>query len=62
MTSGQLIDQVTFTVRNTKGQRRIAGPYGKTGQTPFSVTAPNGIHGFYGRAGNLMDALGVYYN
>ncbi len=62
MTSGQLIDQVTFTVRNTKGQRRTAGPYGKTGQTPFSVTAPNGIHGFYGRAGNLMDALGVYYN
>ncbi|XP_064384213.1 uncharacterized protein LOC135333198 [Halichondria panicea] len=62
MTKLELIDQVTFTMRNTKGVRRTAGPYGKTGNTPFSVTALNGIQGLYGRAGDLIDALGVYYN
>ena len=59
MTNLELIDQVTFTMRNTKGVRRTAG---KTGNTPFSVTALNGIQGLYGRAGDLIDALGVYYN
>ena len=60
-TNGQLIDQLTFTMRNTRGKTRTAGPFGKTGKTPFSVSAPSGIQGFFGRVGNQIDGLGVYY-
>ena len=61
-TNGQLVDQLTFTMKNTMGQTRTAGPFGKTGQTCFSISAPSGIQGFFGRAGHLIDGLGVYYN
>ena len=61
-TNGQLVDQLTFTVKNKAGKTRKLGPYGKTGQTPFEVTASNGIHGIFGRSGNLLDGFGVYYN
>ena len=39
------------------------GPYGKTGQTSFSVedTDSDEFVAFFGRAGSLLDSIGVYY-
>ena len=58
-TNHVLVDQVTFITRNSSGNLRQYGPYGKTGQTHFFVEGY--VVGFFGRAGNLLDALGVYY-
>ena len=55
MTNGVLIDMLTFysNFNNTYG------PYGITGQAPFSVEGLE-IIAFFGRAENLLDAVGVY--
>lgn len=58
-TNNTLVDQVTFVTRNASGAEKRYGPYGKTGRTAFSVDGY--VVGFFGRAGNLLDALGVYY-
>ena len=58
-TNNTLVDQVTFITKNAAGIEKRYGPYGKTGRTAFSVEGY--VVGFYGRAGNLLDALGVYY-
>ena len=55
-TNGVLVDQVTFySNRGTK-----YGPYGKTGAQSFSVEGTE-IVSVFGRAGNLLDNLGVNY-
>ena len=58
-TNNVLVDQVTFITKKADGTTKQYGPYGKTGQTPFSVDGY--VVGFHGRAGNLLDGLGVYY-
>ena len=58
-TNNCLVDQVTFISRKANGIENKYGPYGKTGQTPFSIDGK--VVGFCGRAGNLLDSLGVYY-
>ena len=58
-TNGVLADQLTFTVITCSGRTVTHGPYGKTGRQPFSVEGK--IVGFFGRSGNLLDAVGVYY-
>jgi len=42
---------------------RTWGPWAIENGTPFSITAPtnSSIVGFYGRAGRLIDAIGVYF-
>lgn len=61
-TNGVLIDQLTFYLKNFDGTIRKQGPFGITGRTPFALSANNGIYGFFGRAGSLVDGLGVYYS
>ena len=34
-TNGKLIDQLTFTMKNTNGQTRTAGPFGENWRHPF---------------------------
>lgn len=58
-TNNTLVDQLTFITKNAAGEEKKYGPYGKTGQTAFSVEGY--VVGFFGRAGNLLDALGFYY-
>ena len=58
-TNNVLVDQVTFITMKADGTQKSYGPFGKTGKTSFSVEGY--IIGFYGRSGNLLDALGAYY-
>ena len=39
-TNGMLIDQLTFTMKNTKGETRTAGLFGKTGKTHSQSLLP----------------------
>ena len=55
-TNGVLVDQVTFY--SNKG--KTYGPYGRTGETSFCVEGRE-IIAVFGRAGNLLDNLGVHY-
>ena len=55
MTNGVLVDMVTFYSNLNK----MYGPYGRTGRTPFSVAGIE-IVAFFGRAGSLLDAVGVH--
>ena len=55
-TNNALVDQLTF--HSNKGKKY--GPYGKTGQTSFSVEGE--LVTFFGSAGNLLDAISVRYN
>ena len=59
-TNNVLVDQLTFITRNEDGDENRHGPYGKTGDTPFAVEGKE-IVGFFGRSGDLLDGLGVYY-
>ena len=59
-TNNTLVDQLTFTSpMKADGSIATYGPYGRTGRTEFAVKG--NIVGFFGRAGNLLDALGVFY-
>ena len=58
-TNDVLVDQITFTVTTSTGRKVVHGPYGKTGKKAFSVQGQ--IVAFFGRSGNLLDAVGVYY-
>ena len=53
-TNHGVVDRLMF-ITNT----RTYGPYGVTGSTPFHVQER--IIGFYGRVGQIMDAIGFYY-
>ena len=55
MTSGVLVDMLTFY----SNYNNTYGPYGVTGQKRFSVAGLE-IVAFFGRAGNLLDAIGAY--
>ena len=56
MTNGVFIDMLTFY----SNLNNVYGPYGITGLTPFSIMASE-IVAFFGRAGDIMDAIGVHY-
>ena len=58
-TNHTLVDQLTFTTKKSDGSTGTYGPYGRTGRTSFGVEGR--IVGFFGRSGNLVDALGVFY-
>ena len=53
------VDQLSFTVRKLDGEVVTYGPYGKGGKNDFEVEG--NIIGFFGRSGQLLDAVGVYY-
>ena len=56
--AGKYVDQLSF---HTSSGRKI-GPKGGNGGTSFTINAPaNGIKGFYGRSGGLVDKLGVSF-
>ena len=58
-TNDVLVDQLTITTRRlSKSEERTYGPYGRTGK--FNFTFEGYIAGFHGRAGNLLDNIGVY--
>ncbi|KAH9326835.1 hypothetical protein KI387_007013, partial [Taxus chinensis] len=50
-----VIKSLTFTTNITK-----YGPYGSTNGTAFTSGGKGKIVGFYGRAAQLLDNLGVY--
>ena len=58
-TNNTLVDQLTFYTRKPDGSTGKYGPYGKTGKTEFEINGK--IVGFFGRAGNLLDAIGAFY-
>ena len=58
-TNNVLVDQLTFVTRKGDGTQGRYGPFGRTGRTPFAVDGK--ILGFFGRAGNLLDSVAVYY-
>ena len=58
-TDNIIVDQLTFVSRKGDGSQGRYGPFGKTGMTPFAVDGK--ILGFFGRAGNLLDSVGVFY-
>ena len=51
-----VIDSLTFY----SNMNNAYGPYGTTDQIQFSFTATEFV-AFFGRAGHLIDAIGVYY-
>ena len=58
-TNNTLVDQFTFTTMRPDGTTATYGPFGKTGQTEFEVQG--NIVGFFGRSGDLLDAIGAFY-
>lgn len=57
-TNGSLINQLTITTLGPDYERKVYGPFGKTGTTDFKV--PGYILGFHGRSGLFLSNLGVY--
>ena len=53
-TNHGVVDRLRFITN-----RRTLGTYGITGSTPFSVREQ--VIAFYGRYGQIMDAIGFYY-
>ena len=58
-TNNVLVDRLSFVTRSEAGSENTYGPYGITGDTAFAVEGD--IVGFFGRSGDLLDALGVHY-
>lgn len=58
-TNHALVDQISFVTRKADGTVQIYGPFGRTGETSYSVKGQ--ILGFYGRSGNLLDSIGFYH-
>ena len=59
MADGVVIDYLTITTTGPEQVKKVYGPFGKPGlQTPF--TMPGHIVGFHGRAGNVINNIGVY--
>ncbi|XP_064937489.1 protein GOS9-like [Musa acuminata AAA Group] len=57
-TLGRITLVRNLTLRTNK---RSYGPFGTSGGKPFSVPVASGkIIGFFGRAGTMIDAIGVY--
>lgn len=58
-TNGQLVDQLTITTVGPNYEHRVYGPFGRTGTLSFTFEGQ--AIAFYGRSGDLMDNIGVYY-
>ncbi|KAL5510318.1 hypothetical protein EMCRGX_G005845 [Ephydatia muelleri] len=58
-TNNVLVDQITFVTRKRDGSTQTYGPYGMTGETPFSVKGR--VASLFGRSGNLLDAIGFTF-
>ena len=58
-TNGQLVDQLTITTVGPDYEMKVYGPFGRTGLLSFSFDGH--IVGFYGREGDLLDRIGVYF-
>ena len=58
-TDGFLIDRLGFIVKEASGEERKYGLFGHTGIDAYSFEGH--IVAFHGRAGNMLDGLGVYY-
>lgn len=57
--NGAGVHQLTFITSVTGGARKeYYGPYGTTGSITFSVKSK--IIGFYGKCGDILDAIGFY--
>jgi len=56
--SSHCVNQLTFTTN--KGNQY--GPFGGHGGSSFVLDVPGGVHGFWGHASHLLDALGFYYD
>ncbi|URE28811.1 Mannose glucose-specific lectin [Musa troglodytarum] len=57
-TLGRITLVRNLTLRTNK---KSHGPFGTSGGKPFSVPVASGkITGFFGRAGTMIDAIGVY--
>jgi hypothetical protein len=57
-TNGALVDQITITTIGPEYERKVYGPFGKTGLLSYSFDGH--IVGFHGRSGDLLDRIGVY--
>ena len=55
----QLVDQLTITTVGPDYEMKVFGPFGRTGLLSFSFDGH--IVGFYGREGDLLDRIGVYF-
>ena len=58
-TNGELIDRIGFTVKEASGEERKYGLFGSTGGNAYSFQGY--IVAFHGRAGSMLDGLGVYF-
>lgn len=58
-TNSALADQLTITTIGPAYERKVYGPFGKTGRTEFAMEG--NILAFHGRSGNLLDSIGVYF-
>ena len=57
--NGVLVDQLTFVTKKRDGSSLSYGPYGLTGDKPFTI---NGlIAAAFGRSGTKLDGIGFYY-
>ena len=59
-TNKVLVDQIKFVTKNSAGEKKAYGPFGKTGETSV-IELEGEVVGFFGRSGNLLDARGIYY-
>ncbi|TXG56070.1 hypothetical protein EZV62_017383 [Acer yangbiense] len=51
-----IVESLTFHTTE-----RVYGPYGLTNGSPFNIPMENGeIVGFYGKAGDFVDSIGIY--
>ncbi len=57
-TNGALVDQLTITTVGPDYERKVYGPFGKTGLLSFSFEGH--VIGFHGGYGDLLDKIGVY--
>ena len=58
-TDGVILGQLTFITQKPDDTTGTYGPYGQIGDIEFS--ADGTIIGFHGRAGSLLDAIGLYF-
>ena len=57
--SGYIVEQLYVgTVRKSRHEHELYGPFGQSGTADFSMDGF--VVGFYGRAGDCVDRLGVY--
>ena len=60
-TNGVYIGQLAFVTKKKDGTSEVRGPFGRTGDTAFSVQVHGCIMGFFGHSGDFIEAIGAYY-